>query len=319
MAVPSFKIGNEMYNFTRPTAARRAFTLVELLVVIAIIGLLVGLLLPAVQAARESARRTQCSNHLKQIGIALQGYHDIVRAFPPGYLSGFDSAGDETGPGWGWAAFLLPELEQTPAQQSLNFNLPVEHPLNSTGRTLSFSVFLCPSDPASKPVWQVQTAPPGSTTLCSIAESNYVGVFGTTEPGVDGDGVFFRNSHVSLRDISDGSSSTLVVGERSWLLGPATWVGIVKGAVLVPDPRDGVGTGPPENDSGMVLGHTGDGFGPGARASHVNQFHSVHGGGGAQFLFADGHAAFLNSSLDYWTYLAMTTRSGGEAITHGAN
>lgn len=298
---------------------RRAFTLVELLVVIAIIGLLVGLLLPAVQAARESARRTECSNHLKQIGIALQGYHDIVRAYPPGYISAFDSAGDDTGPGWGWAAFLLPELEQTPAQQTLNYNLPVEHPLNSAGRTLSFSVFLCPSDPSSRLVWQVQAGPPANATLCSIAESNYVGVFGTTEPGVDGNGVFFRNSQVGLRDITDGSSNTLAVGERSLLLGPATWVGIVKGAVLVPDPSDGVGTGPPENDSGMVLGHTGDGFGPGARASHVNQFYSVHGSGGAQFLFADGHAAFLKSTLDYRTYLALTTRSGGEATTMGEN
>ncbi|HEV7226297.1 MAG TPA: DUF1559 domain-containing protein [Pirellulales bacterium] len=291
---------------------RQGFTLVELLVSIAIIGLLVALLLPAVQAARESARRVQCFNHLKQLGLALQNYHDAARTFPPGYISGADGSGGDTGPGWGWAAFLLPDVEQLAARQSLNFNLPVEHPANAAGRVLGFPVFRCPSDP-SGPTWQVAAGPPSNAPICTIAEANYVGVFGTTEPGVDGDGMFFRNSQISLRDITDGSSNTLMVGERSMLLGPATWVGVVAGAVIVPNPADGVGAGPPENDSGMVLGHTGDGFSPGERASHVNQFYSLHSGGGVQFLFADGHASFLSSSMDYRPYHAMTTRAGGEA------
>ncbi|HXT58372.1 MAG TPA: DUF1559 domain-containing protein [Pirellulales bacterium] len=294
------------------------FTLVELLVAIAIIGLLVALLIPAIQAARESARRIQCFNNLRQLGIALQNYHDISRRFPSGYLSGSDSAGNDIGPGWGWSAFLLPQVEQATAQQTLNFNLPVEAAQNSAGRMLSLPVFLCPSDVA-KPTWQVNAGPPNNSPICTIAESNYVGVFGTTEPGVDGDGVFFRDSSIGLRDILDGSSNTLMVGERSILLGPATWVGAVANAVLVPDPSDGVGTGPPENDSSMVLGHTGDGFGPGDRASHVNQFYSVHAGGGVQFLFADGHAKFLQPTLDYFTYQAMATRAGRESITNGAN
>ena len=293
---------------------RKGFTLVELLVVIAIIGLLLALLLPAVQAAREAARRTQCFNNLKQIGLGLQNYHDAAHCFPPGYLSAFDSSGNDTGPGWGWAAFILPQLEQASVQRILDFNLPVEHPLNARGRIASLSVFRCPSDP-SIPTWQVDTGPPNNTPICSIAVANYVGVFGTTEPGVDGDGMFFRNSQINLRDITDGTSNTLMVGERSMLLGPATWAGAVANAVLVPDPTDGVGTGPPENDSGMVLGHTGDGFGPGERASHVNQFYSLHDGGGVQFLFADGHASFLNSSMAYRAYRAMTTRAGHEAIS----
>src|SRR5258706_7124903 len=91
--------------------ARRAFTLIELLVVIAIIAVLVAILLPAVQQAREAARRTQCKNNLKQIGIALQDYHGIFTRFPPGYVSNFDASGTDTGTGWGWGAMLLPQIE----------------------------------------------------------------------------------------------------------------------------------------------------------------------------------------------------------------
>jgi prepilin-type N-terminal cleavage/methylation domain-containing protein len=109
----------------RNSLRRRGFTLIELLVVIAIIGVLVGLLLPAVQAAREAARRIQCTNNLKQMGLALQNYHDAIGAFPPGYISRRGPDGDNIGPGWGWGAMILPQIEQGIVFNSINFGFVV--------------------------------------------------------------------------------------------------------------------------------------------------------------------------------------------------
>src|SRR5262249_6665825 len=131
---------------------KRAFTLIELLVVIAVIATLIGLLLPAVQSAREAARRAQCVNNLKQIGLALLNYEGTLQTFPPGYVSNFDAQGNDTGPGWGWAAMLLPQFEQTPLFNSINFNLAIEHPGNLTSRLPVVDNFLCPSDTV-QPFW----------------------------------------------------------------------------------------------------------------------------------------------------------------------
>src|SRR5271156_5146954 len=134
-----------------PRGARRAFTLIELLVVIAIIALLIALLLPAVQAAREGARRAQCVNNLKQIGLALHNYHGSFQIFPPGYSSNFDASGNDTGPGWGWAAMLLPQIEQGALYATINVKLPIEDSSN-TARLQSIPTLLCPSDEVS-PFW----------------------------------------------------------------------------------------------------------------------------------------------------------------------
>jgi prepilin-type N-terminal cleavage/methylation domain-containing protein/prepilin-type processing-associated H-X9-DG protein len=288
---------------------RRAFTLVEILVVIAIIGTLITLLLPAVQSSREASRRLQCTNNLKQVGLALLNYESSHKVFPPGYVSQIDSSGNDTGPGWGWASMILPQMEQTPIHNVIHFDLPIEHAMNGV-RVASIPNYLCPTEDLRQ-VWQAKG--PNGSPICEVAESNYVAMFGTTEPGVDGDGMFFRNSKISMRDITDGSSKTIAVGERTHQLGPATWVGSVTNAILFPEDANTQSQGVPEVGAGMTLGHAGEGIGPGGSGGDVNQFYSLHGDG-ANFLFADGHVNFLLTSMDYKTYQALATRAGGEVI-----
>ncbi|HBO43186.1 MAG TPA: prepilin-type cleavage/methylation domain-containing protein, partial [Planctomycetaceae bacterium] len=132
-------------------AATSGFTLVELLVVIAIIGILIALLLPAVQAAREAARRISCSNNMKQIGLGLHLYHDAFRQLPAGWM-GFNRATGEPHwfgePGWAWSAAILPYMEQHAVQETLlHFELPITDPANATARVLPIATFRCPSDP----------------------------------------------------------------------------------------------------------------------------------------------------------------------------
>ncbi len=301
-----------------PQGPRRGFTLIELLVVIAIIALLIALLLPAVQAAREAARRSQCINNLKQVGLALANYESALKVLPPGYLSGFDAQGNDTGPGWGWASMILPQLEQAAIYNAANFVLAIEGPANSTSRQATIAAFLCPSDPAPSPFSAAQrdlSTGAFVADICQLAPSNYVGVSGVSEPGPDGEGVFFRGSQVALRDVTDGLTQTIFVGERSRVLGDATWAGAVTGAVMYPAGTSGVGRRVTELSAGLVLGHAGERVGPGDPNSEVNQFYSLHAQKGAHFLFGDGHVTFLRSTINYKAYLALTSRAGGEVVS----
>src|SRR5262249_16196808 len=194
-----------------------------------IIGILVALLLPAVQQVREGARRAQCQNNLKQLGLGLHSYLASHRVFPPGYVSDIDPAApledSDLGSGWGWSSMLLGAVEGSTLFNAINFRLNLDHPCNLTARTRPLHLFLCPSS-MNLGRWSVTDL--GGNVLCELSTSNYVGVFGVGEIGDlpdHGAGMFFRNSKIAERDITDGTSNTFAVGERSSNLSPVTWTG----------------------------------------------------------------------------------------------
>lgn len=295
--------------------ARKAFTLIELLVVIAIIGVLVALLLPAIQAAREAARRVQCQNNLRQIGVAMHSFHSARHAFPPGFVSRATSTdGPGLGTGWAWGAHLLPYLEEANLQAKLERE--ITDPIHDLVRVTSLPIFLCPSDPGSVPTFSV--ADETGTELTRLAFGNYVGVGGTYEvtgyPDT-GTGVLFRNKSVRVAEITDGTSSTLMVGERGSSRSPqTTWIGAVTNANVPPVNPTYENEGPPV----LVLTNTGtieDNRVPNNPLDHVEDSNSEHPQG-VNFLFCDGSVRIINNEIATRLWVALGTRAGGE-ITDG--
>jgi len=264
---------------------RKGFTLVELLVVIAIIGVLVALLLPAVQAAREAARRTECSNNLKQLGLAMHNHHDTFGQLPPGW----SGATPEGAPGWGWAAESLKFIEQSTLSDIIDFQQSTSASANAVARQTSVPFFLCPTDPG------------GADTFddlgVTVARANYVGVFGSEEIEDDpsnGDGVLYHNSQTRFADITDGLSNTFMVGERSSQLEKSTWVGVISGG---------------DEAMARIVGsadHT-----PNSPSAHFDDFSSLHPGG-TMFLLSDGSVRFIPETIDHAVYVGAATRGGGE-------
>ncbi|HBN76080.1 MAG TPA: prepilin-type cleavage/methylation domain-containing protein [Planctomycetaceae bacterium] len=317
-----------MFNLC-PIAKRTAFTLIELLVVIAIIAILVALLLPAVQQAREAARRSSCKNNLKQIGLALHNYHDVHQAFPPGYINQFDSqptTGGEYGTAvaaersaWGWGAFMLPFVEQSALFDTLQVgNIRIKTALANTtllsAMQTPVSSFRCPSDPAPS-LNSSLTLRDSANTARSVATSNYLAANSSrhwhtgaylTGPGL-GDlnqwgagpgsgnspnGMFWRNSKVKMRDITDGTSNTIMIGERAWELNNpggtnhACRAGVILGADIQNEQLSmnrvlAAGT--------MPINY--------ANGSCTRGFSSRHQGG-AQFVLADGSVRFISENVD---------------------
>jgi prepilin-type N-terminal cleavage/methylation domain-containing protein/prepilin-type processing-associated H-X9-DG protein len=295
---------------------RRGFTLIELLVVIAITALLVGLLLPAVQKVREAAARLQCQNNLRQIGLALHNYHDAQQGLPPGYLAtmSYRDGASDTAPGWGWAAFLLPYLEQNTLAQQLEFTQPVA---NSPAIQTLVKSYLCPMDTPPQQAFAITDAT--GTTLAYAAPSSYAASCGPDASDVadpTGLGVFYRNSHTRLTDVTDGTSQTVLVGDRAWVDSNGIWAGAINGGIMRPGPRNRwqntIAPAPC-----LVLAHNNwiniktDADGG------LDDFSSYHSGG-VNLLFGDGAVHFLRSITadgpEHRDFQALGTRSGGEVI-----
>ena len=230
--------------YTRAESPRPGFTLIELLVVIAIIAVLIALLLPAVQAAREAARRAQCVNNLKQIGLAIAQLRRGARqAFPPGYVSNFDANGQSTpGPAGAGRRCSCPQFEQAPLFNAINFNLADRGRRRTrTGRLADRQPFLCPSDHIARSLGRSSRDLATGAPVAEHLPGRPVELrrrLRDRRAGAGGDGVFFRNSHVALRDVTDGPAQTDRRGraERT-RLGRRPGPGSVTGAHPVPDRR----------------------------------------------------------------------------------
>jgi prepilin-type N-terminal cleavage/methylation domain-containing protein/prepilin-type processing-associated H-X9-DG protein len=315
------------------------FTLIELLVVIAIIAILIALLLPAVQAAREAARRIQCVNNLKQMGLALQNYHAALGTLPMSYCasSPFLNGASDTAPGWGWATMILAQLDQGPLFNTVNFALPVEAFANATAVQTRLAVYLCPSDQPPSGPFPVPDA--SGNTLALVAPSSYADCVGNdqtdTTTGLNntglGNGVMFRNSQIRVADITDGTSNTILLGERAWAINEGVWPGVVTTGVIHRGPLNPC----PTTGAAFYLAPTliqahcnvlNTDSDPDGGLDDYSSFHP----GGANFVFCDGSVHFLKSvpqntgtradgstiySPASLILQALGTRNGGEVIS----
>lgn len=253
------------------------FTLVELLVVLGIVGILVALMLPAVQAAREAARKVQCQNHLRQIGMALHNYESALRTLPPGCMQWRPWRGSTLLKNMAWSALILPYMEESNLHHMVDFDYAFDHPRNVNAAKTRVSVYLCPSA-IDKP------------TLSGRAKTDYAGLYGqriSTKSQTD-NGIFIYNRSIPFREIMDGLSYTLAVAEDTG--GPdGEWINgnnVFEQSGRINDPNAWIGD---------------------------NEIRSPHTSG-AMLLFACGRVQFVSESTPLDTLAALITRNYGDGI-----
>jgi len=260
-------------NIVEMSIERRGMTIVELLVVIAIVGILVALLLPAVQSARESARRMQCQNNLRQVGLALQNYHAAHRTLPPGCLKWRPYRGNPKLKNFAWSAMILPYMEGSNVQQLVNFDYPFDHAINSVARKTNVAIYLCPSVPM-----------PAEKS----GKTDYGGIYGqriNARTGTD-NGVFIYDRSISYREIFDGLTQTMMVAEDTG--GPdGEWINgsnVFEQAGAINDPTAWIGD---------------------------NEIRSHHRSG-AMLLFSCGRTFYASNGTAKPVLAAMITRDWGD-------
>ena len=260
------------------------FSLVELLVVIAIIGVLVALLLPAVQAAREAGRRAACMNNLHQIALGLQDYHSAQASFPPGCIEpAFLNA---KGRQFAWSALLLPYIEQEPLYATINFSQPCYAAANAAAAATVVGTYFCPSTSRPSPLVQGRAA------------TDYSGLYGENilphpSDWVAENGMMVYNRAFRIRDVTDGTSNTLIVAENSRfpVLAGDQWIN----GLNIMDADYTINYIPPDQ---RLWEHD-------IRSEHPT---------GADAALCDGSARFLSEAIDVKTLKAILTRCGGEVV-----
>jgi len=295
---------------------RRGFTLIELLVVIAVIALLVALLLPAVQQTREAARQTTCRDHLHNIGVALHNYESSFRLFPPASTSDVEQGGWISNPQarhiHSWASLLLPQIEQSPLYQSINYDVSSMDAVNLPVASTVISLYRCPTysgpDNSSADAYTRFSPNYAIRNYAAMAGTDVGHVYGQNTGLLSPDGVMYPLSNTRMRDITDGTSSTLLVAETReadmsvWIDGGVSYV--------VARPYDD------GNPPTYALDRIAINFHPYFEYPDPRSEYgpSSQHPGGAFHLFGDAAVRFLTENLDDNVYVGMSTRNGGEVI-----